>query len=558
MLTLLGPRRGSELTVTDGFCGAGGMSLGCHWLWLELKLAMNHNEHSLATHQRNFPHARHECVDIQAVPKEQIKFFPATDISVWGAECKYQSTASGEKLLHQGQRSLWTDMDEEKPHVERSRATMREVVRWATAMKEHGTAYRAILVENVPRVMHWGGIKQWYQDMYNLGYRCQTISFNSMFAQAALCPSLADQVYPVAQNRNRWYTVCTQFGNPAPDLDFRPRGRCHRCAKEVHAVQVWKECARRNAVEVIGQTIFWGDYGEQYLYYCPLCDKETVPYYTPSYAMIDWSLPIERVGDRKNVLVDNSAKRMRKGLQRFCRREEQSAPFLLDLGHTRQESSRAFSIFQPMNTQTTAQTNGLVVPSHQEEPEFIFHTLQTPWDITTKIKQIRAQKTRQRKKFTQQEKDRLIATIEEQYQEQMKRYLNELPIYTQAYLNPPPFPSRLAQGFMASYHNGSDCLANLLEPIRTCDSHDRHGLCLPPSSHHNAPPALEECSYRMLKSKEVKRAMGIPESYIIEATSQEEETRQCGLAVTPAVATLIMLRVLASLGEEVTAFREFM
>ena len=59
----------------------------------------------------------------------------------------------------------------------------------------------------------------------------------------------------------------------------------------------------------------------------------------------------------------------------------------------------------------------------------------------------------------------------------------------------------------------------------------------------------------MLKSKEIKRAMGIPESYIIEATSQEEETRQCGLAVTPAVATLIMLRVLASFGEIVTALQ---
>jgi DNA (cytosine-5)-methyltransferase 1 len=555
MLTILGPRRGSGLTLTDGFCGAGGMSLGCHWLWLVLMLAMNHNKDSLATHQRNFPHARHECIDIQAVPFDQIKFFPTTDISVWGAECKFHSTSSGEKLLYQGRVSLWSDMDEEKPHVERSRSTMREVVRWATAMKEHHTPYRAILVENVPEVMLWSGIKQWYKDMHSLGYRCQTISFNSMFAQAALSPALAEQVYPVAQNRNRWYAICTQLGNPTPDLDFRPRGWCHRCTREVQAVQVWKECARQRAVEVIGQAILWGDYGDQYVYYCPSCDKEIVPYYTPAYAMIDWSLPIQRIGDRKGSLASNTERRIRKGLQRFTSEEKKCTPFLMDLGHTKAESSRASAIWHPMNTQTTAQTIALVAPPRQEDLGFIFHTLQTPWDITNQIKQIREQKTRHGRKFTQQDKELLIATIEEQYQDQVRRYLEELPTYIKAYLDPPTCPWRLERGFMASYHNGSDCLASLLEPVRTCDSHDRHAICLPPSSLYDAIPPLEECFYRMLKSKEVKRAMGIPESYVIEATSQEEETRQCGLAVTPAVATLIMLRVLASLGETVTTLQ---
>ncbi|MBA2679694.1 MAG: DNA cytosine methyltransferase [Ktedonobacteraceae bacterium] len=552
MLTILGPRRGSGMTNTSGYCGAGGIDLGFSWTGIELKLGMNHNELSLATHQRNFPQARHDCIDIQAVPDEEIKLFPATDFSAWGAECKYQSTASGEKLLHQGQRSLWSDMDEEKPHVERSRATMREVVRWATAMSDHHTPYRAILVENVPEVMHWWGIKKWYQDMYALGYRCQTICFNSMFAQATLSPSLAEQVYPVAQNRNRWYTICTQQGNPAPDVDFRPRAWCHRCSQEVEAKQVWKECARERAVEVIGQVILWGDYGEQYVYFCPTCDKEVVPYFTPASAMLDWSLPIQQIGMRDSSLAENTVKRINKGLQRFYCDNSGRMPFLMNLSHTESDHDYTSLVSLPMHTQDSSQTTGVVIPSGVENPEYIFHILPTSWEIEYKIQKIREQKTRQGKKFTMEAKEQLIASIEEHYRDGVRRYLDELPVYLKAYREPPPLPpSRLLErGFIASYYNGSDCLAGFQEPIRTIDSHDRHGICLTRFQKEGM-PHLDDCYYRMLHAKEVKRAMGIPESYIIEATSQREEVRQCGLAVTPAVATLLMLRVLASLGEEV-------
>jgi DNA (cytosine-5)-methyltransferase 1 len=554
MLTILGPRRGSGMTNTSGYCGAGGIDLGFSWTGIELVLGMNHNAFSLATHKRNFPQARHDCIDIQAVPYEEIKRrFPPTDFSSWGAECTNHSTSSGVKLLHQGQRSLWTDLDEEKPHIERSRATMREVVRWAGAMKEHGTPYRAILVENVPEVMLWSGIRQWYRDLFALGYRCQTVSFNSMHAQAALPPELSEQVYPVAQNRNRWYTICTQLGNPAPDVDFRPRVWCHRCAQEVEARQVWKECARARAVEVIGQTILWGDYGEQYVYFCPTCDKEVAPYATPASAMLDWTLPIQPIGTRKAPLAPNTERRIRKGLQRFCCDNRSRVPFLVNLGHTGSDHDYTSSVSLPMHTQDTSQTTGVVIPSGEESPEYIFHILPTSWEMAYKTHKIREQKTRQGKLFTQEAKEQLIASIEEQYREGVRRYLDELPVYLNAYRSPPPLPpSRsLERGFIASYHNGSDCLAGIFEPIRTIDSHDRHGICLPPATTPGM-PRLEDCLYRMLHAKEVKRAMGIPESYIIEATSQREEVRQCGLAVTPAVATLLMLRILASLGEEVT------
>jgi len=98
--------------------------------------------------------------------------------------------------------------------------------------------------------------------------------------------------------------------------------------------------------------------------------------------------------------------------------------------------------------------------------------------------------------------------------------------------------------FIYSYY-GNACYSRLDQPLGTCTSRDRHALIkVAPSG------KLEECGYRLLTAEEIKKAMGFPASYIFATGSRSEIIRQCGLAVTPAVAYELMTSILRSFGIE--------
>ena len=178
----------SDITFHDGFCGAGGSSLGCEVAGARVKLAMNHNERSLATHAYNFPHADHAKIDISL---EDPKKYPHATMAWFSPECKFHSASRGVKLLNQQQPTLpgveWTDREED-PFTERSRATMWDVYRWANAKCEQGHPFQLLFVENITRVPLWRDYRKWLSEMTKLDYCFRTISFNSMFAPAFPSP----------------------------------------------------------------------------------------------------------------------------------------------------------------------------------------------------------------------------------------------------------------------------------------------------------------------------------------------------------------------------------
>jgi DNA (cytosine-5)-methyltransferase 1 len=400
----------SDLSLIEGFCGAGGSSLGCEVAGARVKLAMNHNDLSLATHAYNFPHADHAKIDIS---QEDPKNYPHATMAWFSPECTNQSTSRGIKLLDQQQPSLpgvvWTDREED-PFIERSRATMWDVYRWANAKCEQGHPFQLIFVENVTKVLLWRDYQRWLQEMTNLDYRFRTISFNSMFAPAF--PS------PVPQSRDRWYTVFWRKGNPAPDLDLCPMAYCQHCSQTVSAIQCWKRPGRT-----------YGEYRRQYVYCCPRCANEVIPAYTPASTILDWDYPIQTVGDpkRRRKLKATTRENIAVGLARYG--------------------------------------------------------------------QISSERT-----------------------------------------------------FLMSYYK-HPVYRSIHDVVGTCTSKHRHALISLPVG--TGIPDVEACRFRMLHLGEVKKAMGFPDSYHIVCTSQKEGIRQCGLAVTPAVATELMRRGIASLGYHV-------
>src|SRR5437016_1493092 len=107
-----------DLTACDFFCGAGGLGCGIEQAGATLTFAVNHDERSIATYQRNFPNAEVRCAWM-----EEINWTQARDtlIGAGAPECRNHSPSAGEKLNDQMQLCLpgWTDYDT-RPEVEKS------------------------------------------------------------------------------------------------------------------------------------------------------------------------------------------------------------------------------------------------------------------------------------------------------------------------------------------------------------------------------------------------------------------------------------------------------
>lgn len=317
------------LTVTDLFCGAGGSSTGAETVpGVRVRMASNHWDLAIETHNTNLPHVDHDIADIAGVDPHR---YPATDILWASPECTYWSQARGEKqdyAVDTDQSALFGEDARPLPAeaAQRSRALMQDVPRFADI--HH---YKAIIVENVPDILKWTGLPDWIGRMRRTGYRCQVLVLNSAFAHQLGAPA--------PQLRERAYFLFTLEHYPAPDLNrwTRPRAWCPSCQQIVTAVQ-----ALRKPGSIIGRAVA---YGRQYDYRCPsLRCRNTIalPYVLPAAAAIDWSVPGERIGDRARPLAPKTMARIEAGLRRYGR-----PPFVEVL---RSGRPRACSVQAPLAT----------------------------------------------------------------------------------------------------------------------------------------------------------------------------------------------------------------
>ena len=60
-----------------------------------------------------------------------------------------------------------------------------------------------------------------------------------------------------------------------------------------------------------------GKWRAQYTYRCPDCLGIVDPPAPPAASVIDWTLPAERIGDRKKPLAPNTMERIRRGLAKW-------------------------------------------------------------------------------------------------------------------------------------------------------------------------------------------------------------------------------------------------
>lgn len=512
--------------LTDCFCGGGGSSTGGIAVpGVTVRCAANHWPTAVETHQINHPGADHICADLSQIHP---RYFPRTRLGWFSPECTNHSRAKGKKKdTMQGE--LWGESIADEA-AERSRATMWDVVRFT----EHHQ-YDVVFVENVVEVADWLPYRAWLLAMESVGYRHQVVCLNSMHAQA--------YGLPAPQSRDRIYIVFTRNGVPRPDFERmqRPKAYCPTCDEVVDAMQAWKRPD--------GNRI--GRYRQQYVYRCPHvnCRNQIVePGWLPAASIIDWSMPGQRIGDRKRPLADKTRARIAAGIARYW-----GDPFMVE----RRFDYRTRPMTDALSTITaTETTKALAVPVEGRADVNRARTLNDP---------LRTQNTR-----------------------------------LETGLAYPPFVAELRGGgstarpvadplatvtasgnhhaLITSYY-GNGTAQPVTEPVGTVTTVDRHALIMRNygveggnAARHTTPASepirtivasgqqsvltaddiaaaakhVDDVMFRMLEPSECKRAMAFPADYVL-LGNRREQVRMAGNAVTPPAARDLIGAAVAAL-----------
>ncbi|MEK6342886.1 MAG: DNA cytosine methyltransferase [Curtobacterium sp.] len=503
----------SELTLTDLFCGAGGSSSGAANVpGVRVRMAANHWDIAISTHQTNHTDADHDIADLSQVDPRR---YPRTTILWASPSCTNHTQAKG--VSRATQVDEWSPYDGRplpKEAAERSRATMWDVPRFAEYHR-----YAAVVVENVVDAAKWVLFPAWLSAMTALGYEHEIVWLNSMHAQAYGAPA--------PQSRDRMYVVFWRAGNRRPDLQkwTKPFASCPEHGV-VQCVQVFKRADGTR----------WGRYRAQYVYRCPhrACRVGTLePGWLPASSIIDWSLRGQRIGDRQKPLATKTRERIRLGIQRHW------GPLVVEA------AGNAYDCTDPKH-RAHGDPNGYVRAWPASEPLKTLHTTASKAVVVA---------------------DPLLVPVEGR--EGKTAAASTLPLRTQSTRNETallipmrnhntaktvgdPLDTVAAAGnhhalLMRNQSGGAEMTTPAAEPMRTLTTRGDQSL-LAPAGRLSAD--VNDCEFRMLEPHEIKRGIAFDDDYVLHG-SKRAQVRLAGDAVTPPAARDLIAAVAESLGIDV-------
>ncbi|MGO3714159.1 DNA cytosine methyltransferase [Alcaligenes aquatilis] len=523
----------SEITV-DLFAGGGGASTGLEQaLGRHVDIAVNHDPEAIALHTINHPQTEHYVSDVFEInPHVATRGRPVG--LLWASpDCKHFSKAKGGK-----------------PVSKRIRGLAWVVVKWAKAVRP-----RVIILENVEEFQTWGPLTDdgmpcperkgqtfqlWKEQLRALGYRLE-------YKELRACD------YGTPTIRKRFFMVARCDGLPI----------------------VWPH-QTHFAKPVKGQ-LAW----------------------RPASDIIDWSIPCPSIFERKRPLADATCRRIAKGVMRYV--VNAAEPFIVGLAHGDHNSRsgrREYCIDEPLRTihagggnhalvmPTLIQTGygerpgqaprvpgldkplGTIVASQKHAVVAAFlakhytgvvgSDLQDPIGTVTSVDHhslITAHITKFRVGSVGTSLDEPLHTITAGGTPKRASTGNTMGLVTSHLVklrnnqfgqsHDEPMPTLTAGGghvgevraFLLKYY-GTDQDPQMGEPLHTVTTKDRFGLV----TVHGIDYQIVDIGLRMLSPRELYRAQGFPDSYIIDRKpdgsplTKTAQVRMCGNSVCPPLA----------------------
>ncbi len=498
--TLFGTLRTKDgrrpLRVVDLFCGAGGTSLGVKMgLGVDPIAAVNHWDYAIRTHAENHPATLHFREDVFSVAPWEAARGVGVDLLVGSPDCTHHSKAKGGKPLNRGRRAL-ADV----------------FVRWAREIRP-----RVIIIENVEGFREWGPLdesdrpiperkgedfRRWVSELQAEGYAVEW----------------------------RLLRAC-DYGAPTSRLRLFVVARCD------------------------GQPIRWPT---------PTHGPGTAQPWHAASEVIDWSIPCRSIFGRKKPLAEATMRRIAAGVRKFV--IESASPFIIPTGYGERpgQSPRCSPITDPLGTVVGAGKHALIAPTlallaqgERRPGEVRAPDLGAPLPTVTsggnRFGLVAAHLQRQfgasvgsaldapapTVMATGAGKSALVAAyIARHFTGAVGREL-QAPLPTVTTVD----HHSLVAAFLTKYY-GTGNGQPVTTPLDTVTTRDRFALATVQIG--GEPYRITDIGMRMLTPRELARAQGFPDSYILNG-SKADQIAAIGNAVVPQVMAAL---VKSNLGDE--------
>lgn len=501
--------------VIDNFCGGGGASEGIETVLREMgrhvDIAVNHAADAIALHKANHPNTEHYTTDVFHIDIVKACRGRRVGFGWYSPDCSHHSKARGGKPFR------------DRNKARRIRGLAWVIVKQAKELRDAGTPIRIIGMENVQEFADWGPLDD----------EGKIIAIKKGFTFRRWCKQLANLGYEL----DMWTLKGCDYGSPT----IRER---------LFIV------ARYDAKAIVKPEASHG--------------RGLKPYRVAA-DIIDFSIPCPSIFDRKKPLADNTLRRIAEGIKRFIDTDE---AFIIPVAHA--GDSRANSIREPVRT-ITAERRGdfalvapVLVPRYGEDPDpkrrggkgqaprVRSVRLPLPAIVTTDNgAQLAAVYLAKQNgvdekmvigqdlsgpvhTITARDQKALVSAFLLKYKGTCKhgQRLDE-PVHT---IQAEGTHFAEVRTFLIKYYSEGGQWGSLKEPLGTITTKDRIGLVTIRGEQYR----IVDIGLRMLTARELYRAQGFPESYIIDLPyngkplTKTAQVRMCGNSVNPQVAEAIL------------------
>lgn len=448
--------------IVDSFAGGGGASTGIEMATRRhVDVAINHDPIAIAMHKANHPKTKHYLESVWDVDPQEATSGKPVGLMWLSPDCTHFSKAKGGK-----------------PKSRKVRGLAWLAVKWAKAVKP-----RVIILENVEEFQTWG--------------------------------PLLDNGHPCPERKGQtFHLFIKQLQRLGYKVDWR----------ELRACDYGAPTTRKRLFLIArcdGRPIVWPEptHGEPgSLLVASGIQK---PYRTAA-ECIDWSFPCPSIFERKKPLVENTLKRIARGLEKFVL--ENPEPFIMQ-AYGGGYAGAGRSTQEPLPTVTAVDHNWLVMPHLTQ-----YHSYDDSPRGQVVDKPLLTQDTSNRYALVTSHLIKFKGT-------NLGQKVTE-PIQT---ITAGGTHFGEVRAFLVKYY-GQGAGQPLNRPLDTITVRDRFGLVTIRGQDYQ----IADIGLRMLQPKELYLAQGFPLDYIFEHDAEgnritkKEQVAKCGNSVPPPFAEALV------------------
>lgn len=322
--------------IVDNFAGGGGASTGIELaIGRSVDIAINHDPNAVAMHTTNHPDTLHYCESVYDVRPKVATAGRPVGLAWFSPDCRHFSKAKGAKPVEKAIRGLaWI------------------VIRWALDVGP-----RVMMLENVEEFKTWGPLLsgEMRPDPDRAGETFQAFVDMLSTGVPAEHPSLMEccEFLQLSPDSEQAQQLVAGLGY---DVDYRELRACDYGAPTIR--KRFFMVMRRD-----GQPIAWPDitHGDPQ---SPAVQASKLAPWRTAAECIDWSIGAPSIFERKKPLVENTLKRIARGIQSFVL--DNPTPFIVKCNHTSTRSGydcfRGQSLNEPLQTITKKHGYAIAVP----------------------------------------------------------------------------------------------------------------------------------------------------------------------------------------------------